>query len=217
MPVEMGETKFLIEPTTPAKGAYSIELNGGTCGLWNKCREKFHPLFTAETNGFFFAHDEDQSIGYRVAAFMHKTEKALEIASFKFDEVGTNFIMTPIKSKFSLTTRSFALWVEPDSFWKQCWWKRSLFTILLRCGLVYDPETDNYDDALLSDVYAQETYTAIKRFLFGFTTVIHESRSSDNFGWRDAFRFKSLEEIRKMLVKENEVFHSIIGAGSVWN
>ena len=60
--------------------------------------------------------------------------------------------------------------------------KRSLLTILLRCGVKYNRKQDNFEDAVFSCAYTQNTRYAVQRFLDGFTKYTGKSN-----GWYNQF------------------------------
>lgn len=203
MAVTFGSQKTLLSTLSPTP--YGFNLNGST---WYKCREEFSKYYTSDSyHGFFFSIKDQESAqqSANVANFITKTEALLDLS-------------VPINeySKFSLTNRPFAVWIEPGSFWKTPM-KISLFTILLRCGVNYCEERDNYEDALKSDPYGRETFQAILRFLFGNTEITVELKNSS--GWRDYFRLANLESMRTMLVrpKDSKSQQILIGQGSIWN
>ena len=202
--VKFGDVKQLPNETTnPIKGSFSLD---NPSFAWFKCREQFAPKFLKETEGFFFSIVSpfgNQLEG--IASFIGRTEEILSEA-----HVLEN-------TKFSKTTRPHALWVVPSMFWRECPVRRSLLTILLRCGQVYDPEKNNYETALKSDPYAVITEMAIRRFLFGYTTSTEKNTNPP--GWRDLFQNKTIEDIRKALVlpAKNKVERNLLAFGKIWN
>lgn len=205
MKVEFGEVKvFQQDATVPSSGSFSL----AHPVTWHRCREQFASKFTSETEGFYFGHTHGASIA--VASFIAKTEHILSIAN-KFEKY----------SQFSLTNRPYAVWIQPSEFWKVCQIRRSLLTILLRCGIQYDVEKDNYEAALKSDKYALETQKAIRRFLFGYTKfnkpeqVVYSSYT----GWRELFCNADVTATRiaLQLPPEGIVEKTLIGSGSIWN
>ena len=178
----------------PCPGYFGVEGHSGV--IWENCRERFATTFGEQIEGFFFSH---KGIMENVVNFIEKTE--------------TEILEVP-KSVFNPTNRGYALWVEPSMFWKCCEMRRSLFTILLRCGQSYE---GNYDEALFSTDYAKRTKDAIVRFLFGFTKYIPEGYHWNYKGWVAIFENKSVRDIRQHLVSVNNGSQSFIGAGSLWS
>lgn len=174
---------------------------------WQKCREQFAKLFADVPHGFYFSHEPDQ--GAHVACFIERVEEILKAGGCEFPP-----------TEFAYTNLKFALWVQPSPFWTSCAMRRSLFTILLRCGLLYDPVTDNFEKALYSEKYVSPTKDAVERFLFGFTQYVGTSDVEGvGKGWYTVFNNKDLEEIRKKLIRPDNapVEPSFIGMGNIWS
>lgn len=168
----------------PGPGQYSKdgqELN------WLHCRENFSKIFKFNDAGLFFSHEPGEE--NRISAFIEKTEDILIRAA----------LQNINKSKFYKTNLNFAMWVEPSSFWMGCAMKRSLFTLLLRCGCNYD--YNNYEKALYSIDYCQSTKRAIQRFLYGFTEFKYKGESFEGIGkgWVSYFANKDSSEVCEKL------------------
>lgn len=152
-----------------------------------KCRERFATQWTIRTKGFFFSNKKN---GDEVAAFILKTEEILRLKN---------------KSKFALTNYKKILWVEPAYFWKSCRMRRSLFTCLLRAGVFYSLEIDDYESALFSEVYLSRSKPAIKRFLYGYTKYIGEmpsgSATLETAGWSFHFSGKNAKFVKDKLIR----------------
>lgn len=216
MKAQFGETKEInMSYGSPPPGNYALEPIPSKSIHWDHCREQFAPKFNSDTRGFYFSHhsDKHQNIGEFLT---------------KFEEIighNQNF------STFCQTSRSTILWVEPSRFWLDCQMKRSLLTILLRCGQNFNLNYDNFDSALFDETYykeniwAKETRKAILRFLFGFTKFtgqyinVTETTTIIKHGWREEFATLSEKDIRQRLIlpegKNKEV--NIVGAESLWN
>lgn len=190
----------------PDPGHFSLdekELN------WNHCRETFAKSFTEKEKGIYFSHNKDQE--NNVIAFIEKTEEILEKAACQ----------NISKSIFFKTNFNFATWTEPAEFWKECPVKRSLFTLLIRCGLSYDFE--NYEKALFENHYSTKvTRHALQRFFYGFTKFNFEK--NDCFegigkGWVSYFANKNVELIcEKLTLPENiSNFKFLFGEKVLWN
>lgn len=187
--VEFGSKKTILSLNTDVKV--------GSCALdkpplkFEKCRELFASKFFLSTKGFYFKHKGGGS--KNVATFISKTESVLKIRK---------------PSKFSETNRNSILWFEPCYFWRSCRMRRSLLTILLRAGIQYDTERDNYEEALFSEPYIIPTKKAVMRFMFGFTKYVgpHFNTVSmlDTKGWRSVFSKLKEEEIRCYLVSSRK-------------
>ena len=105
--------------------------------------------------------------------------------------------------------------------------RRSLFTLLLRQGLVYDTEVDNFEHALWSAVsanvydsgkYTEITKPAIKRFLYGFTEFTNEGEHELTGSQTWVARFKGKEEkyVCRQLVSKERTRPDLISVGSLW-
>lgn len=151
------------------------------------CRERFAVRWTSRTKGFFFSNEAN---GEDVAAFLLKTEEILRLRD---------------KSEFALTNYKKILWVEPARFWKSCRMRRSLFTCLLRAGVAYGRERDNYESALFSERYLRKSEPAIKRFLYGYTKYVGDMPSGSNTletaGWNFHFSGKDVKFVKDKLVR----------------
>lgn len=202
--MEYSPLKNIVNDTTfPQIGSFSIE----TPINWQKCRETFANLFTSEISGFYFSHGTDNpNASDCIFSFILKTEDILRVSGITLDS-----------TKISKTNRNFAIWVEPSSFWKDCEFKRSLFTIFLRCGIQY---TENYDNALSSQTYITDTLPAVKRFLFGFThfNEVADKRFKPR-GWVNAFLNKTKDDVKTILTKPStqENQNNFFGVGSLWS
>jgi hypothetical protein len=106
---------------------------------------------------------------YAVAAFMHKIETKLKLKE---------------RSCFGPTQRLGIMWIVASPWWTQSGMKRSLFTILLRCGVNYKPLKDNFEQALFSTEYTKKTEYAVRRFLRG-----HTRYTGRLTGWYKQFRW----------------------------
>ena len=154
---------------------------------FESCREKFLTKITNRTKGFYFRHKKNG--GANVAAFILKTEEILKLKE---------------RSEFALTNEDCVLWIEPCKFWNNCKMKRALLTILLRAGIRYDRNIDNYEQAAFKENYLKITQKAFKRFLFGYTKYIgeepHGSSALETYGWVYFFKQKSNKDIKQVWV-----------------
>lgn len=204
MKVEFGVLKPLAvdDKRPPIEGSFTAPVPFN----WVKCREQFAGSFTDKLTEFFFSHPI--GAGIHVAAFISKTEDIMSLS-----------VPMPQRSEFCLTNRPYALWVSPSPFWRNCPIRRSLFTILLRCGFEYREAENNYEDALYSDPYIKDTKLAVHRFLFGYTQFVNRDNLPVNSGWRDFFRNQNREMVIKCLdLGEKIKFErSMLGLGTIWN
>lgn len=184
------DKRFITSPNVDGKtGSFTLE----SPFSFEKCRERFAASFKSDTIGFYFLHNA----GYleNVALFLLRTEEILEVPS----------------SEFALTNREYILYIEPSMFWRECSMKRSLLTILLLCGMVYDCDKNNYEEALFSHEYIKRTNAALMRFMFGFTRYTGPALVSSvcaptllTKGWVSTFDQKEPKHVREMLVLPEE-------------
>jgi hypothetical protein len=174
---------------------------------WIRCRDHFLNTFRADTPGIFMTICPDQL--ENVPSFVLKTEEILDIQSRGF-----------MSSRFAKTNRSYVIWIDPSLFWRASEVKRSFFSALLRAGLEYIPEKNNYEEALYKKEYFRRTKAATVRFLFGHTESLpDQSVSSPRFrGWVSAFSKLDEQVVRKKLHSPDNCNGntSLIGAGSLW-
>lgn len=155
---------------------------------WLFCREYFQD----ESQGIkriLFCHKECRS--KNISAFLHKAEEILGLEE---------------RSVVGPTQRYNISWVFVSPWWTKSSMKRSLFTILLRCGVNYDESSDNFDEALVSHSYSKSTEYAVRRFLDG-----HTKYTGNKKGWYNQFRwgggtrmdpcFPEKDLVDKLLVK----------------
>ncbi len=192
--VEFGDKKTILSPNTGvAVGSFALDQPPLK---FEMCRERFARSFFLSTKGFYFKHKTGDS--RNVATFVSKTERILNIRK---------------RSKFSETNRDSILWFEPCYFWKSCRMRRSLLTILLRAGTLYDLETDNYEEALFKHPYLVSTKQAVMRFMYGFTKYVgppmKPGLTLEVKGWREVFKKLKEYEIRKYLVSSRKKTHQI--------
>lgn len=211
MKAQFGEVrKFKQCYGTPPVGNYALEAEPPKGVHWDHCREQFASKFNEVTPGFYFSHPPGKSLD--VGEFITKFESIVGIKP----------------SAFAETQKDTILWTEPSRFWLQCQMKRSLLTIILRCGMNYIMADDNFDDALFGEykesIYPKETRSATLRFMFGFThftgnvSAITSTSSVVKHGWREEFKPLDDSTIRRRLVlPEGEAREpSIIGVESLW-
>ena len=131
-------------------------------------------------------------------------------------------------SVFSKTERNNVTWIEPSLFWRSCYLRRSLLTLVLRCAMNYRIKKDNFDDALFGDykecLYVKETKSAFLRFMFGFTQFTGKLNVNPNstvikHGWREEFLRLDDFAVRRRLVLPEDVNRemSIVGIETLWN
>lgn len=167
---------------------------------WDNCREIFAKSFHENTLGFFYVTGEKHKDS--IINFVNESEKILEIKD---------------NTKFIKTNKSGIILVIPSAFWKDCFMKRSLFTLLCRVGFFHQRswETtifcDKYEtldkkiDSNKEDII--NTKEAIKRFFIGYTRFIGMASNPPEYGpwkygWVQEFYKREFFEIREKLVKK---------------
>lgn len=217
MKARFAEQKNLLKCwTIPPVGNFALEACNDKAIVWDHCREQFAAKFNSVTSGFYFSHPENR--GHDVAEFITKFE--LIVAANRAKSFNTSI--------FRKTCKNSIIWIEPSFFWIDCLIKRSLLTILLRCGINYDMSLDNFDDALFGEYkeseYVRETRSATLRFLFGFTKFngpvhnVANYASVQKHGWREEFQNLDDCSIRRRLILPEGELHeiSIVGMESLW-
>jgi len=204
--------EFKQSYSLPPVGNFALEVEPPKAPHWDHCREQFASKFNEAVQGFYYSVHTNTCED--VAEFLVKCEEIIGVDDF---------------STFSKTEKSTILWVVPSKFWLDCEMKRSFLTMVLRCGLNYSRDKDNFDEALFSEMYkenkwARETKSATMRFLFGFTRWT-EQRPRDTtpymnskHGWHEEFsRMDNLGIRKKLALPEGKVIEpSIIGVESLW-
>ena len=201
----------------PPVGGFALEKEPGKITNWDHCREQFAVRFLETTEGFYFNHKVFKTDD--VISFMNKFENIIEKSETYYGVV---------KTEYALTNHEHIIYVKPSDFWKDCYYKRSLYTLLLRCGQNYCLKDDNFDDALFGPQHKEsnyliETKPAVLRFMFGFTKytgicpVIGESTVLKH-GWKEEFyKLDDLQIKSRLVLPDNVKKHvNIVGADSLW-
>lgn len=133
---------------------------------WLYCREYF----------------QDESAGIKRFLFCHKPHKCKNIAFFidKIEEI----LHLDETSTIGPSQRNNISWIKVSPWWTATSMKRSLFTILIRCGQNYNYKLENFDEALFSTLYTKHTEYAVRRFLEGNTRYTGKRK-----GWYNQFRW----------------------------
>lgn len=170
-------------------------------GYWHRCRDTFafewenylrqHKCLDA---AFFYCFPKDVD-AQQIFDFIVRIEELLKLAE---------------TSVFARTNVRNILWVKPSPFWQTCIIRRSFFTALLRCvwrRSYRDRRYVDFESALYSIPYLQETRNAVVRFLSGFT-IFNRDEAYDitgeypdsNMGWWTFFNCRTDNEICRMLM-----------------
>lgn len=196
---------FALEPEKPSENEAQRSPH------WDHCREQFAAKYKSPVANFYFAHPPDK--GNDIAEFLTKFENVCGIENF---------------SLFRKTNKKIILWVEPSKFWLNCFIKRSLLTLIIRCGINYDTEKDNFDDCLFGDykecLFLKETKLAVLRFMFGFTKWTSEMPDTPyvasiiKHGWREEFQKCDEAKVKSLLIlpEGKSVESSLVGIDSLW-
>lgn len=153
---------------------------------WLYCREYF----------------QDESAGITKMLFCHTAHRCKNIAAF------LNIVEDKLKISKSIvgpTQRYNISWLNISRFWTSTSMKRSLFTILLRCGVNYKPKEDNFDSALFSNVYTKNTEYAVRRFLDGHTKYTGKRK-----GWYNQFYWNGCKRTNHVLPAKEEIDNLLI-------
>ena len=215
MGATFGDQKsVLIVDDDPEPGRFALYADPPKQPSWEKCREKFAAMIKSDTPGFLFSHRPLQ--GNHVAGFLSKSEDVLDLN---------------LRSLYALTDRDHILWVEPARFWMDCWIRRSLLTILLRCGMYYDCSRDNNEEALFgmgdekdqAREYTNRTKMAVMRFMFGFTKFVAPDNVSEPNGvvqskiWVNIFEGRTTKELKSILLAEEHMpSFGRLGEDAIW-
>jgi len=172
---------------------------------WNICREQFSKNFDEERNMFFLSVDYHQP--YSTCLFFDIAEDILGIKS---------------KTVFHKTEKHNILLVEPAEFWRKCFLRRSLMTLMCRLGMYFTNKGD-WEYYLFGEVpdsgnnkvdenykFARDTRYAIARFFCGFSKFngkepLKTAFYPEKHGWVEEFYNKDTSYIKKRLVYNDEL------------
>lgn len=149
------------------------------------CRDEFHRSFTHKSQNLVFCHPHNERED--LAAFIWKAEDMLKIKE--------HTLIGP-------TQRNHFTWVKVSPFWLETSMRRSFFTALLRSARAYwvrekdGIAKDNFDAALYSLFYFNQTRYAVERFLAGHTRYVGR-----RYGWHNVFVDKTARQVEQMLVR----------------
>lgn len=154
---------------------------------WLYCREYF----------------QDESNGIRRMLFCHTAHRCKNIAAFICSV--EDKLNVEEKTIIGPTQRYNISWINVSSWWAKTSMKRSLFTILLRCGVGFRPKENNFEEALFSSVYTRHTEYAVRRFMQGYTTYTGRKKGWYNqFYWGGGNRWNNKrpdsQEVDKLLI-----------------
>jgi len=152
------------------------------------CREYFQDE-ACRVRRFLFSHRFNK--GDNVAQFMRRVERRLNLDKY---------------SQLYQTNRRTITMVRPNAWWMDTSMRKSLFTLLIRAGVHYEPEIDNFESAIFSIDYTANTKYAVQRFLLGYTKYTGKVRGwvaqfhEGDGDWRDP-KPPGPERVRELLVR----------------
>jgi hypothetical protein len=171
---------------------------------WDTCREQFAKKFLKDSFGFFISVLEDHR--ENIPKFISDCEMLLNLR---------------IKSKFYLTDMKNVIFIKPSKFWRRCYMRRSLFSLLCRLGIFYHLGP-KFEEFLLGDVddtkrdkidssynFARRTRDSIMRFFSGYTRYVGEGPNfceyfPEKHGWVEEFNGKSRAYVKAVLKPSNK-------------
>jgi hypothetical protein len=168
---------------------------------FDTCREQFAKKFGIQSHGFFLSAEMNNLDS--VPRFIRMCEDLLEL-----DET----------SLYYLTDMKYIVFIRPAPFWKSCYMRRSLFTLLCRIGMYFFDEkkfenhlfgncTETKKEKVNSSyAFARKTEKAIIRFFGGHNNYIGAGPDMDLYfpekhGWVIEFQEKNDEYVKRVLVK----------------
>jgi hypothetical protein len=171
---------------------------------WDTCREQFGKKFIPTTSGFFLTVYPEQI--ENVPNFINLCENLLELKT---------------RTKYYLTENPSIIFITPSYFWRKCYMRRSLLSLLCRQGMFFTQKS-KFEDHLFGNVddcekdkisnsykFARETQEAILRFFSGYPVYIGNGPNMDEYfpekhGWVQEFKKRSKEYVKEMLKGESE-------------
>lgn len=170
---------------------------------WYYCREQFHTAFNRrKDSSLFFNFDRRMSYHagkYDVMPSSLNIEHLQEFISHIEDKIK---LAKSRRCKIEPTDVPGIAYVDMGMFWYALLMRRSLFTIFLRCGLQCCKNNNNFEAALWSRHYTQNTKLAIEKFLKGYTVYNGQIKR----GWCSVFtnltKINDRVKIGKLLTKE---------------
>lgn len=201
--------KSFIVPTVFAPsdlGVYAIyppDEESYFSSYWDTCREQFAKKFVTSSLGFFLSVDNEYHYN-SVPEFILRCENILELSK---------------KSEFFHTDMKNVIFISPADFWKSCFIRRSLYSLLCRQGIYYSNK-DRFDNFLFGCVsnsskdkinnaysFARKTKLALVRFFAGYNKYVGDGPFEgqifpEKHGWVEEFQEKQIQYIKKVLINE---------------
>lgn len=142
------------------------------CSDWYSCRESFSSLSMQRM--LFCTKTKDRTI-----KFVHFFESKLKLE----------------KTKFYSTSKANVLYIEPNNFWTQKLFYKSLFTAILKASKNY---VGNFEAAVNKYRYFKITKYALDRFLKGYSQYTGRSEM-----WFDSFSAWSHAHQKDVAISED--------------
>lgn len=171
---------------------------------WDTCREQFAKKFLFDSYGFFLSIDKEHLES--VPTFIRFCENILSVKK---------------PSKFYLCDVPNAIFIKPAPFWKKCYMRRSLYSLICRLG-IYCHKGDSFENYLLGHVdetknnkidlayeFARKTQGAVLRFFGGFNQYIGEGPNfyeyfPEKHGWVEEFKSKPTDYVKSVLINDDD-------------
>lgn len=182
-------------------GAKSYEYRGSYY-----CRDSIQSIWDGKNPRMIFWIDllGDEGRGKRVAGFIEGKRVAGFIGKFE-EKLG---ISCRGRCKFGPISSHDGVWIEVSSFWRASCARRSLFTILLRCGRSFDTGCGTkeaveaaFKRALTTEQYSRRTKDAIEFFLKGGTRINEKGLFRSGRGWYSILENLSAKQVKEHLRK----------------
>jgi hypothetical protein len=173
----------------PEIGSFGLPLRESGV-TWYKCREEFSGKYCASTTEMFYVHGQAAA----TSPFIARTEEIIGLAEMTPENELFPYELTVVRSTNIESVKS----ILPSRFWSRCPVRRSLLTLLLRCGDSYDPIKNNYEDALMSNYFLATSIEGVKRFLMGYTEFVGEWDSDLKKGWHSTFKDVTPSRVKTM-------------------
>ncbi len=153
------------------KGIYNTKGFSTNNKTYYSCRDIFKGHFHKNNKNVYFRLNKSLHDFGNLVQFINKVEKRLKIKE---------------KTTFFETLDPRTAKIIVSSFWLDHWLKRSLFTLLIRCG-TKTKRNESISKGLDRHWYAKSTKKAINKFLNGYTELGKSYLSGPQRGWKTCF------------------------------
>lgn len=195
--------------------------NSHPSSMWQSCRDQFAYSFTVLSDYIYFSIDPQnvEKELKNLTSFMKFIESSIGIKDHtKFEKVKLIKKRKPSTTTFSTATLSEAasantsaidsqvvLKVHVPEFWRSDANCRSLFTLMLRCGVHYNGDLKETID---KDKNASQCKPSIYRFIKGYTLAMGDNCAGSQ-GWVAKFKGVSEKEVKWYLTKDTFFWRTI--------